>query len=39
LAGLAVTGGSTIIAEPERAIAAANRENIFLVGVREGASG
>jgi len=39
LAGLAVTAGSTIIAEPERAIAAANRENIFLLGVREGAPG
>jgi len=39
LAGLAVTGGSTIIAEPERTIAAANRESIFLVGVREGVPG
>jgi DUF1009 family protein len=35
LAGLAVTAGSTMIAEAEAAIAAADRENIFVVGVRE----
>jgi UDP-2,3-diacylglucosamine hydrolase len=35
LAGIAVTAGSTIIAEAERAIATADREGIFLVGVRE----
>ena len=36
LAGLAVTAGSTMIAEPEQAIAAADNEQIFVVGVREG---
>ncbi|MFY9770531.1 MAG: UDP-2,3-diacylglucosamine diphosphatase LpxI [Xanthobacteraceae bacterium] len=35
LAGLAVTAGSTMIAEAEAAIAAADRERIFVVGVRE----
>jgi hypothetical protein len=35
LAGIAVTAGSTIIAEAAQAIAAADREKIFLVGVRE----
>jgi hypothetical protein len=39
LAGVAVTAGSTIIAEPERVVAAADREKIFFVGVREGATG
>jgi hypothetical protein len=38
LAGLAVTAGSTMIAEPERAIAAADRDRIFVVGVREAAA-
>ncbi len=38
LAGLAVTAGSTMIAEPEAVIAAADREKIFLVGVREDAA-
>ena len=36
LAGLAVTAGSTMIAEPDQVIAAADREKIFMVGVREG---
>jgi DUF1009 family protein len=36
LAGLAVTAGSTMIAEPEHAIATADNEQIFVVGVREG---
>jgi UDP-2,3-diacylglucosamine hydrolase len=35
LAGLAVTAGSTMIAEPEQTIAAADRDKIFIVGVRE----
>jgi DUF1009 family protein len=35
LAGLAVTAGSTMIAEPDAVIAAADREKIFLIGVRE----
>ena len=35
LAGLAVTAGSTMIAEPDAVTAAADRERIFLVGVRE----
>ncbi len=35
LAGLAVTAGSTMIAEPEQAIAAADRAKVFIVGVRE----
>src|ERR1700758_4608613 len=34
LAGLAVTAGSTMIAEAEQAIAAADRAGIFMVGVR-----
>jgi DUF1009 family protein len=37
LAGLAVVAGSSIVAEPEKVIAAADRANIFVVGVREGA--
>jgi hypothetical protein len=32
LAGIAVVAGSTIVAEPERLIAAANRANIFIIG-------
>jgi UDP-2,3-diacylglucosamine hydrolase len=32
LAGIAVTAGSTIVAEPERLIAAADRANIFVIG-------
>jgi UDP-2,3-diacylglucosamine hydrolase len=36
LAGLAVTAGSTMIAEPDQVTAAADREKIFMVGVREG---
>ena len=39
LAGLAVTAGSTMIAEPDHVVAAADREGIFLVGVREDAAG
>jgi hypothetical protein len=35
LAGLAVTAGSTMIAEADQAIAAADRAGIFMVGVRE----
>ena len=35
LAGLAVTAGSTMMAEAEATIAAADREKIFVVGVRE----
>jgi DUF1009 family protein len=38
LAGLAVTAGSTMIAEAEETITAADREKIFIVGVREPAS-
>jgi hypothetical protein len=37
LAGLAVTAGSTMIAEPDAVTAAADREGIFLIGVREDA--
>ena len=37
LAGLAVTAGSTMIAEPAAVTAAADREGIFLVGLREDA--
>jgi DUF1009 family protein len=39
LAGLAVAAGSTMIAEADRVTAAADREGIFLVGVREDAAG
>jgi hypothetical protein len=39
LAGLAVSAGSTMIAEADRAIAAADREEIFVVGVREPSPG
>jgi UDP-2,3-diacylglucosamine hydrolase len=35
LAGLAVTAGSTMIAEADAAIAAADRHKIFVIGVRE----
>jgi UDP-2,3-diacylglucosamine hydrolase len=35
LAGLAVAAGSTMIAEPEAVIATADREKIFVLGVRE----
>jgi UDP-2,3-diacylglucosamine hydrolase len=35
LAGLAVTAGSTMIAEPEQTITAADREKVFIVGVQE----
>lgn len=38
LAGLAVAADSTVIAEAAAVIAAADRERIFLVGVREGAA-
>jgi DUF1009 family protein len=38
LAGLAVTAGSTVIAEADAVTAAADREKIFLVGVREDAA-
>lgn len=36
LAGLAVVAGSTIIAEPEQVLAAAERAKVFVIGVREG---
>lgn len=36
LAGIAVVAGSTIVAEPERLIAAADRANIFVVGLPAG---
>jgi len=39
LAGLAVTAGSTMIAEPEKVTAAADREGIFFAGVREDSAG
>jgi UDP-2,3-diacylglucosamine hydrolase len=35
LAGLAVTAGSTMIAEPEQVIAAADREKVFIIGMHE----
>ena len=35
LAGIAVTAGSTIVADAAQAIAAADREHLFVVGVRE----
>ena len=39
LAGLAVAAGNTIVAEPAQVIAAADREKIFVVGVREASTG
>jgi UDP-2,3-diacylglucosamine hydrolase len=39
LAGVAVTAGSTMMAEAEAAIAAADREKIFVIGVREPSPG
>lgn len=36
LAGIAVTAGSSILAEPERLVAAADRAKIFVVGVAAG---
>ena len=36
LAGIAVVAGATIIAEPERLVAAADRANIFVIGVPAG---
>jgi DUF1009 family protein len=36
LAGIAVTAGSTIVADAAQATAAADREDLFFVGVREG---
>jgi DUF1009 family protein len=38
LAGLAVAAGSTMIAEPDQVVATADREGIFLIGVREDAT-
>jgi DUF1009 family protein len=38
LAGLAVAAGTTMMAEPQAVIAAADREKVFVVGVREGAA-
>ena len=37
LAGLAIVAGSTIIAEPEKVVAAADKAGIFVVAVREDA--
>jgi DUF1009 family protein len=39
LAGLAVTAGSTMIAQAVEAVAAADRANVFVVGVREAIAG
>jgi DUF1009 family protein len=39
LAGLAVTAGSTMIAQAVEAVAAADRANVFVVGVREATAG
>jgi DUF1009 family protein len=39
LAGIAVTAGSTIIAEPALTTSAADRAKIFFIGVREGTAG
>jgi UDP-2,3-diacylglucosamine hydrolase len=39
LAGVAVTAGSTIIADPAQVMSAADREKIFFIGVREGTAG
>ena len=39
LAGIAVVAGSVVIAEPERLIAAAEREGLFVVGARDLADG
>ena len=36
LAGIAVVAGSTIVAEPEQLVAAADRANIFVIGVASG---
>jgi UDP-2,3-diacylglucosamine hydrolase len=38
LAGLAVAAGTTMIAEPEAVAAMADREKLFVVGIREGAA-
>jgi DUF1009 family protein len=38
LAGIAVVAGSTIVAEPERVVLAANRANIFVIGVGDDGS-
>jgi UDP-2,3-diacylglucosamine hydrolase len=38
LAGVAVTAGSTLVADPMEVIASANRSDIFMVGVSEAAS-
>jgi UDP-2,3-diacylglucosamine hydrolase len=35
LAGIAVVAGSTVVAEPERIAAAADRERLFVLGVRD----
>jgi DUF1009 family protein len=36
LAGIAVVAGSTIVAEPEQLIAAADRANVFVLGTPAG---
>jgi DUF1009 family protein len=38
LAGIAAVAGSTIVADPAEAAAAADRAKVFLVGVREDAA-
>jgi DUF1009 family protein len=35
LAGIAAVAGSTIVAEPDRTAAAADRERLFVIGVRD----
>ena len=39
LAGIAVVAGSTIVAEPERLIASADRAKIFVIGAAGGTAG
>lgn len=39
LAGIAVVAGSTIVAEPDRIAAAADRQRLFVVGVRDETAG
>jgi DUF1009 family protein len=38
LAGIAVVAGSTIVAEPERIAAVADREGLFVIGLRDEAA-
>jgi DUF1009 family protein len=39
LAGIAVVAGSTVVAEPEHLAAAADRERLFVLGVRDETAG